>query len=210
MILALFIGTALGFISAIPVAGPVSALVFSRGVEGRYSQGRWIAVGAGLVEGGYAFFAVWGFNHFLRKFNSLFFISNAAAMLMLAALGIYFFKSTKMRSPPDLHSPLPIHPKKALLVGASVSSVNLSVIATWALAITTLSSFGLFQFSMTNAIFFPLGVSIGIILWFHLMIALMAKHRNRIDQTILDKGLKAVGLALFALSVAMACKIHML
>ena len=54
MALAALLGFAFGWVGSIPVAGPVSALVVARGLEGRFSSGVWIAIGGGLVEALYA------------------------------------------------------------------------------------------------------------------------------------------------------------
>ena len=51
MLLAALIGLALGFFGSVPVAGPIAALVVSRGVQSRFRSGVFIALGGKRVPG---------------------------------------------------------------------------------------------------------------------------------------------------------------
>jgi threonine/homoserine/homoserine lactone efflux protein len=46
------LGFAFGFVGSIPVAGPIAALVLSRGLEGRARSALSLAAGAALAEAG--------------------------------------------------------------------------------------------------------------------------------------------------------------
>jgi threonine/homoserine/homoserine lactone efflux protein len=207
MLIALILGAFLGFISAIPVAGPVSAIIFSRGMAGKFAEGRWVAAGAGLVEGIYAFVAFWGFTHFLADLSWMTAASNGLAAVILAGLAVYFFRSKKMRKPSPESRHASASGPRGLLVGAGVSAINPSLIASWTIVITSLSSMKFFEFTLLNAVFFSGGICGGIIIWFALLLALMAKHRNNLNPKFLDRGLKAIGLFLGALSLGMIYKL---
>lgn len=203
MILAALLGAVFGFISAVPVAGPISAIVFSQGMQGRFSQARWIALGAALVESGYAFLAFWGFNRFLSKYSILLVISKIVAAVVLLGLGIYFIRSKKMRAPLSFSETNGARAPKAFFLGAGISAANPTLIATWAASITTLYSMSLFSFSNANSALFSLGVCAGIFGWFSLFIHLIAKHRNRFDSRILGRVLTGIGIALIGISAWM-------
>lgn len=206
MIFAFVLGVVFGFISAVPVAGPVSAVVFSRGMRGKYGQGRWIAYGAAIVEGAYTFLAFWGFKNFLADLSFIFVASNIVAALILACLGLYFFGAKKLRNPVTAEE-AEVQGEKAFFVGAGMSLVNPTLIATWTAAVTTLYSTNLFEFTDLNGMLFSTGVAFGIAFWFALMLRLMEKNLNRLNPRVLDVGLKCVGVSLGFLSLMMIFRI---
>ncbi|MBC7396539.1 MAG: LysE family transporter [Bdellovibrionales bacterium] len=203
MLTALFLGTGLAFISAAPVAGPVSAMIFTLGMKGKQAKGRWVALGAGVVEGAYAFLALWGFTAFMQKLSYIEVLSKILAALILGALGFHFFRSKKMRKPAALSNQADEYHNapKAFAIGAGLSAVNISLIATWTAAITTLYSMNLFQFSKLNSLLFSLGVTVGIYVWFSVMLSILVKHRSQLKPGMLDKGLKGMGIFLLGLCV---------
>jgi threonine/homoserine/homoserine lactone efflux protein len=210
MVIALILGAVVGFISAVPVAGPISAVIFSRGMQGKYAQGRWIAVGAGAVEGIYAFLAFWGFHHFLSDLTLAITISKSVGAALLFGLGFYFFRSKKMRKHAGAPKSTQVHEPKAILMGAGMSAINPSLIASWTITASTLHSMNLFKFSTTACAALAVGVCIGIVAWFTLLLKIMSNHRNEIDAKMLDRGLKGIGILLFALSGWMLLKLFVL
>ena len=54
MLAAAAFGLCFGFVGSVPIAGPVSALVFRCGIDGRFKRGQGIAIGAAVAEAGYA------------------------------------------------------------------------------------------------------------------------------------------------------------
>lgn len=209
MIIALLLGAAFGFVSAIPVAGPISALIFSKGMKGRYSQGRFVAAGAALVESGYTFLAFWSFNHFLTGLAYMLILSNAVAAVLLGFLGVYFFRSKKMRNPvgSQKHDSDQARGPKSFLIGAGICLVNPSLIATWTAFITTLYSMSLFEFNNPNAILFSTGVFSGIFIWFTVQLKLIAKYRSKLNPALMDKILKIIGFFLLGLAALMIFKL---
>ena len=62
----LTVGLLVGFIGSVPIAGPVAALVFKCGLDGRFRKGLQIGFGNGVAEGLYACLAFWGVGALLR------------------------------------------------------------------------------------------------------------------------------------------------
>jgi threonine/homoserine/homoserine lactone efflux protein len=208
MLIASLLGAIFGFISAIPVAGPISAIIFSQGMQGKYSQARGIALGAALAEAIYAFIALWSFTHFLSHLSSMFEISNCVAAVILMALGIYFFRSKKMRKPIEPHATKrKPRTERSFLIGAGVSAANPSLIATWTASTTTIYSMKLFPFTELNSVFFATGVGAGIFLWFCVLLALISKYRERLNYGVIDKVLKGIGILLIGLSLYMVFRL---
>ena len=79
MLIAFVVGFLFGFIGSIPVAGPISALVFSRGIQGRFRSGVFISLGGGVAEALYSFLAFWGFSSYLTRYPFIVPVSRAAA-----------------------------------------------------------------------------------------------------------------------------------
>jgi threonine/homoserine/homoserine lactone efflux protein len=207
MITAPLLGALFGFVSAIPIAGPISALIFSLGMKGKYNQGRFAALGAAIAESLYAFVAIWGFSRFLSHLDNMLLISNAIAAVILAGLGVYFLRSKKMRTPQKSSRSSPSGSIKAFFLGMGISAINPSLIATWTASITTLYSMNLFTFTDANSILFAGGVGLGIFVWFVVLLKLIAKYRERLNSGIIDKILTGVGIALLILAVWMVIRI---
>jgi threonine/homoserine/homoserine lactone efflux protein len=205
---AFVIGSIIGFVSAIPVAGPISAVILSYGLKGLYTEGRRIALGASLVESAYAFFAFWGFGTFLADSKLIFTLSKSFTAILLAILGVYFFVSKKIREPnPVLSTAESAHPRGAFFIGAAMTLINPTLIATWTVVATALYSATLFPFTLENFALFSIGLSIGIFVWFTLMLKLIKKNRTNLSPRLLDRTLKAFGTLLFAISAAMIYKL---
>ncbi|MBS1960435.1 MAG: LysE family transporter [Bdellovibrionales bacterium] len=201
MLFAGILGAVFGFISAVPVAGPISALIFSYGMRGKYSKGRWIAVGAGFAEACYTGLAFWGFTHFLHDLTVVFAAAKFIAGVLLIILGVYFFRSKKMRALQVRSSKSNSDRRNSVLVGAGMSFVNPTLIATWTATITTMYGLQPFKFTTVNNTFFSLGVWAGIVAWFTLMLKWMEKHRNAIEPKVLDRALKVIGVFLILLAI---------
>ena len=62
MIAVVIFGFVCGFVGAIPVAGPIAAMVVERSIIGRFKAAIWLGVGSAVAAGGYAALAVFGFS----------------------------------------------------------------------------------------------------------------------------------------------------
>lgn len=203
MIIALLLGAAVGFISAIPVAGPVSAFIFSFGMKGKFAQARFVALGAGFGEAIYCFLAFWGFTALLAGHENLILGSQLIAAGLLAALGVYFFRSKRMREVKEAKPGTKRKTKRSFLIGLGMALANPSLIATWTAAATSIHSFHPFPFTTLNEGSFAVGVWAGIYGWFTLSLRLMKRYRERIREHFVDRMLKGIGILLVGLAVWM-------
>ncbi len=205
--LAFIVGFIVAFITAIPVAGPISALVFSQGMRGKIVLGRAIALGAALSEAVYAFLAFWGLSRIAPSSPGIFRVSNLIAAVILTALGVYFYRSKKLRQPGTSNHADPARRVRAFLLGAGIAGMNFSLFATWAALIGTLYSTNWLEFSTVNAAFFGVGVAAGILTWFVLFLELIRKYRDRLPMGALDKFLKGFGVLLIGISLIMVFRL---
>ena len=203
MLIALLIGTAFGFLGAIPVAGPISALALKYGLKYQYRKARLLAAGSGLAEAIYVLLAFMGYTLFIQSIPHLERISSLLAGGLMIGLGLYFLftKTSKwIADPPPKH--LKEGGKHAFLIGYGIAIMNPTLIATWTTVISTLHGLNAFSYSTPNAIAFSLGVWLGIVLWFSFMLELMKRNRHRFQTRWIKWILLAMGILLVGVGIA--------
>ena len=202
MLFAFLIGTAFGFFGAIPVAGPIAALALKYGLKYQYRKARLLAAGSGLAEAIYVLLAFMGYTFLIQSIPHLERISSLLAGTLLVGLGFYFLftKTSKWVSdPPPKH--LKEGGKHAFLIGYGIAIMNPALIATWTTVISTLHGLNPFPYTTPNAVVFSLGVWLGIVLWFSLMLQLMKKNRHRFQTHWIKSILLSMGVLLVILGV---------
>ena len=198
MIVAAIIGFLFGFIGSMPVAGPIAALVFARAVQGRMREGLHIAIGGALAEAFYAALAFWGFAELLKTYAWLETVSNAAAAVILTALGVIFLchKGTEPANTPGEQA----SSRRGVLLGFSITALNPTLIATWAAASATLLSSGVVALDTSHAVPFSVGAMVGIILWFVTLLRLVGHFRDRFSYETLATVIRGMGGALLVIA----------
>jgi len=197
MLIAVLVGFFFGFVGSMPVAGPIAALVFSRGVDGRFRSGLSIAAGGALAEGTYACLAFWGFSELLASYPVMVPISRAVAVVVLTALGVIFLlRKPAARTAPDKREGW----GGGLALGFTITALNPTLIATWSAAATTLFSTGMVEFNSALALPFGLSACAGIVSWFALLLWLVHRYRGRFSDRSLGRMIKVMGV--FLLGVA--------
>ncbi len=199
MALALLLGIVFGFFGAMPLAGPVALIIFSRGMEGRFRAGLFTALGSSSAEFIYALLAFLGFATFLAEVPWVLPVSKGAAAIVMLFLGITFMRrkvgSTEQAAPEKDRK------RHALALGFLLTALNPTLIATWAAATTTLYSMEIVSFQPDNAWVFALGVFGGDMLWYWLMLVLTHRYRLRFGPVVLHRVLQVMGLGLIGLAV---------
>jgi len=194
----LLLGSALGFAGAIPIAGPVSALVLRYGLKRQFKKGRALAFGAGLAEGVYVVFAFLGFELLFKTLPYFEQIATGIACLILIALGIYFLRSKPARwletQPPPSEKG-----RKAFLIGFGVSIVNPTLLATWTTVISSLHGMNVFEYGALTGFSFACGVWAGTGLWFTLMLLLIRKNHSRFKNHWIKRIMASMGILLLSL-----------
>jgi threonine/homoserine/homoserine lactone efflux protein len=194
VILSFVLGFGFGFIGSIPVAGPISALVFSRGLAGRFRSGAFIALGGAVAEAAYAFLAFWGFSAFLTRYAFIVPVSRALGALILTALGISFLRMKSLaQAAGDGHADTAW---ASFVLGLTITALNPTLIATWTAVVTTLYSTELLNFSTGKAYPFGAGTLSGIALWFLALLGLIRAYKDRFTVRTLLVVVRAVGVML--------------
>lgn len=192
------IGFVVGWVGSIPVAGPISALVLTRGIEGRFRAGVFIALGGGITEAVYAFVAFFGFSTYLVAYPSILPISSAAGAIVLTVLGITFLR--KKGEEPESKFPVRESALKNFLLGAWICAINPALIATWTAFTTTLYASELVDVTSAHALPFAIGCALGISGWFMVLLLLVRKYRERFSHTTLALVVRVIGGLLLVLA----------
>lgn len=199
MVLATLLGLLFGFVGSMPIAGPISALVFTRALRGRMQEGLFIAIGGALAEAIYAALAFWGFAALLEKYDWIQSVSNGVASLILAVLGVMFlFQSPSQREVSAHDAPDPS--KTGIVLGFTITILNPTLIATWSAASAILFSTGLVALEGQQVLPFSFGVLVGIVLWFTALLRLVGHFRERFSYASLNVVLRVTGGGLLLLA----------
>ena len=196
-----FVGGLLAFLGAIPVAGPVSALVLKLGLK-RHSTEAWLfACGAAIAESIYVLLAFFGFSVLLQRIPYFEAASRGLAGVILVAIGSYFLfsQSASRIGQPDQRKKM--SKKSSFFIGFMVSLVNPTLMASWTAIITTLYGYHVFQYSVANSIAFAIGVPIGISCWFAVMLAIIHYNHHRFREEWIRKLIKTMGLILLLIGL---------
>lgn len=198
MWIAALVGFAFGFLGSVPVAGPIAVLVVTRGIDGKFRSGLWLAFGAALAESGYAFLSFWGFSSLLEEYD---WVEPAAEGLAAAALIVLGILLVRKGDDP----PRPDHGEEeekggrrlggSFLTGFAVTALNPTLLATWTGAVTALFSSGLVDPVPSEALPFAGGVAVGIAIWFAVLLALIRRGVKRVSPKVLGRVIRITGFA---------------
>jgi len=191
-------GLLFGFVSAIPVAGPVSALVLARSMAGRYAGARGIALGVGGAEALYATAAWWGTGELLVRYPLVADASRGITGVVLLGLGLAF----------ALGWPKPAAPGDdggsgfwgGVLLGFGLALLNPTFLATWSVAATAVLSSGWGSPGYESALAFGLGAGLGSGGWFSCVPSLVRRARGRLSPRLIAHGSRGTGWVLMGLA----------
>lgn len=204
---AAILGFACGFVGSIPVAGPIAVLVTSRGLQDRVQSALYLASGAALAEGAYAYLAFWGFSEYLTRCAWVEPASRIAVAVVSIGLGLRFVSrphpEPTPEAPPDPRS----GNKRSFALGLTITALNPMLIAAWTAAVTALYSFDLVRFDARFALPFSLGVCTGIAAWFAALLGLLQRFRRRISHDALGRVMRGMGVLLILLGLGFAARL---
>jgi threonine/homoserine/homoserine lactone efflux protein len=206
LILALVVGLLLSFVGSMPIAGPIAAIVVSKGLENKTRAGLCIAGGAAVAESAYAFMAFWGITSVLNRFPGILRASRILGCAILVALGLYFFfrKRKEAVRPED---PIERVGYKNVLFGFSVTAANPTLIVTWTAAVSAAHSTGILRVRAFDAFPFAAGVVTGIVSWFAILLWLLSHFRTKVNPRTIDRAIRVMGILLVVLGVAFAIRV---
>ena len=196
MIVAFFAGLFMSCIGSIPPTGPIALIVLKHGLNRQKHSALSIAAGAALAEAGYALLAYLGINlaldHYPIQTSVLRIISGI--ILIGFAAACYFDGLTRRPEAMERER------KGAnFLLGLSIAGLNPTFLVTWTGAVTAARGAGLIS-DIYAAPSFALGVILGPILWFWILLKILFRHVDNVHPDILKKIVKALPVALLILA----------
>lgn len=182
------------FGSMIPT-GPIALIILKRGLHGQNLGALSLASGAAIAEAGYALLAYLGINFALSRYAPQAFILQilAGGILIVFAIVCIF----DCRAHPSKKSKRE-YPGTNFLLGLSIAGLNPTFLVTWAGAVTAARGAGLIS-DLHAAPAFALGVVLGPVLWFWILIRVLNHHAGRLSPEtlrIVEKALPVVLLIL--------------
>jgi threonine/homoserine/homoserine lactone efflux protein len=167
----------------------------------------YLASGAALAEGAYAYVAFRGFSEFLTRYAWIEPASRIAAAVILTGLGLRFARGLNA----DATARAPFDPragnKRSFLLGVTLIALNPVLIASWTAAVTVLYSLDLMRFDRGAALPFSLGASAGITVWFATLLGLLQRFRRRISRDAIDRLIRGMGVMLILLGLGLAARL---
>jgi threonine/homoserine/homoserine lactone efflux protein len=204
--LAVGVGAVMGFIGSMPIAGPVAVLVLERGLVRKAREGLGVALGAAAAETIYAFLAFWGVGAVLRRSPAVLPVARLVSSAVLITIGIYL--ATRKSARPELTEAEAKRgqKRKGFLLGASVTLLNPTIIATWTVAVAAVHSSGILTAGLPEAIGFALGVGGGIVGWFATLLHLLNRFQRGMRPENVDRVLHIAGWVVVGIGIALGVR----
>ena len=160
---ATLVGFLFGFIGSMPISGPISLLVFHRGLHARYRDGLAIGLGGAIVEGIYCGLAIYGLTALLEGFTFLEPVAKGMGILLVLGLGLYFMIAhQENREESPFAQRVASNWMGQFFLGFSVAALNPTLIFTWSMTAAMLYSLADLTFETHELIAFATSVVIGI------------------------------------------------
>jgi threonine/homoserine/homoserine lactone efflux protein len=195
------IGFALALVGSMPMSGPVAVLFMARVLKAETTAAFLIALGGALVEALYALAIALSLPRLVDRAATVRLGSLALGSLVVFGLGL-----TLLIRPDAVQRSAGAEPQRGFFRGALSSLLNPTLIATWTVAVGALYANGLLEPKTSSAIAFAVGVALGSVAWFSVVLAVMTVFRDRVTPARQRKTLRAMGVLLLLSGVYLAVR----
>jgi threonine/homoserine/homoserine lactone efflux protein len=209
------LGFVVGWIGSMPLAGPVSALVIKRGLTGRPRHGMAIATGAALAESGWCTVAIFGYGALLDRWAWARPGTGLLGGVIMLAIGLRLIRGRF--TGPALPEPSPAGEReepttsppgptgavsgrwifvREFFLGAGIVVINVSMLVSWLGILAALHALHAEPAAQRARLEFIVGVPLGIIAWFGLLLWALGHTRARVRHERLAGALRLLGVLL--------------
>lgn len=226
-ILLIIAGFITGFLFSMPVMGPISILVTTKGLSGNFKGGMLTAAGAGLADAIYVFIAVTGFSKIIGANHEAipYILITGAAFVFYIGMRMTFSQKEVMH-----FSEMPEHEATRemkrihndFITGFLINILNptlffgwitatlivVSIILSVGITITNSKPHGIPDLGLLKGMIYGLSVGMGSTGWFWLYLKILAKVK--ISSRLLNTVIKILGVALIVLSFYLIYKAYQL
>jgi threonine/homoserine/homoserine lactone efflux protein len=190
----------LGFVGSMPLAGPISVMVVSRGVTGYFREALLLALGASLAEGLYAGGAFWGFSALLARYALAIPISHAVTSVVLIAVGIHFLRWKPTEEVEGAVAKRGAG-RSAFALGFTASIVNPTLLITWSAVTTAIYSRQIVHMTGLMAIPFGVAAAAGIAAWNVVIVAILKRYRHKFPKRAIQWVIRGMGAVLILIAL---------
>jgi threonine/homoserine/homoserine lactone efflux protein len=167
LLVALGLGAGLAFIGSIPMTGPLALLVLDRIIALQRRAALWIALAGALVEGTIAAVVATLLPLVLRHSETIVQLARLSGAIVIFAVG-----ATLALRPELLESIKTERKRQSFAAGFLTTALNPTLLATWTVTVTALHANGLLDGTSWTGLTFGVGVALGAVGWFLLVLVL--------------------------------------
>ena len=182
------LGFGLAFVGSAPMSGPVAVLFMARLFDAERGPASLVALGGAVVEAGYALGIAFALPHLVGRTRGVVLASLALGAIVVTTLGLVL-----LLRPAYVQRLADTTGGQGFARGALSSLFNPTLIATWTLAVGTLYANGWLSKHFSSAVAFALGVCLGSLAWFGLLIAVSTFRRRSVAAATRTKILRVMG-----------------
>lgn len=197
LLIVTLVALVLGFVGSMPLAGPISVMVVSRGAEARFNEGLRLAMGSALAEGIYAAVAFAGFATLLVGHPSAVLGAKAITAVVLLVVGVQFAR-WKLKEPSGV---VDKPARGAFRLGLTTSLLNPTLLVTWSAVTTAIYSRQSIDMHTWYAVPFGAGAASGIAGWNAVLLALMRRYHSKLPKVFLAWLVRGMGLLLIGVAI---------
>jgi threonine/homoserine/homoserine lactone efflux protein len=196
MIVAFVTGLLMSFIGSMIPTGPIALIVLKRGLGRQKFGALAIVSGAALAEAGYALLAFLGIHLALSAYPIQASILRMVAGIILIVFAVFCFFDAHGHKPKNTS---PRYAGANFLLGLSIAGLNPTFLVTWAGAVAVARGAGWIS-GIDAAPAFGLGVIIGPILWFWILLKILTRHVEYLNPDSLRKIERVLPIVLLILA----------
>jgi len=192
---ALLVAFLFGFITSIPPAGPIAALMIQHSAKGEHRRALRIGMGAALVEclfAGTAAGALWVVSGRVALLHQIGFMV-ASLLFPVVGLRLIFWKASPAAEGRGA-------PHAGVRLGATIAALNPAPLVGWGTVVTLLHS-GHFIVDGALIPLFGLAGGAGVASWNLLLISLLKRHLGRLPPAFLATFVRGVGCLLVGIGL---------
>lgn len=207
MFIAFLIGLIVGFLICIPV-GPINMWAVNTQLKRNFRSAFSIALGASTMDFVYFMIILSGLSFFDFSPKTIH-ILKIIGVLILFAFGTkelltnkVSFKMTEeeQKNMPKAHS--------YFLLGVLIYTSNPTLIASMTGVASVIKSWNLFESNLVNHLMLSIGLSLGTLSWFYVLLKTINKHKHRIPEKFFIRFSKACGIFILVFSFYMAYNVY--
>ncbi len=196
MIVAFIAGLLMSFLGSVLPTGPIALIVIRRSIAGRSLGVLSLVSGAAVAESGYALLAYLGIDFALTQYPL-----QTSILRMIAGIILITFAMVCILGH---HIPIPDRESRKytganFILGLSIAGLNPTFLVTWTGAVAVVRGAGMIS-GMHAAPAFALGVILGPIVWFWILIRILKRHVEDVHPDILKKIERALPIVLLILA----------